>query len=166
MIALVGNILYVIGTILVSASLRVRGDILASNLIAMLVTIPIALYALNCSVVGNCTTYAWIYAYISVAVGFLVIILGVYFLIMGPPNFESFGGGYGMHGKEHYGGGYGMRGKERFGMHGEMQGKEPFGMGGGYGMQNMHGKDHADKFVQQEPYGAHEKFTCGVHDKR
>lgn len=108
MIALVGNILYVIGTILVSASLRVRGDLLAGNLLAMMVTIPIALYALNCAVVGNCTTYAWIYAYISVAVGILIIILGVYFMILGPPVFpqeeERFGGsGHGkQHGKEHF----------------------------------------------------------------
>ena len=110
MIALVGNILYVIGTILVSASLRVRGDLLAGNLLAMMVTIPIALYALNCAVVGNCTTYAWVYAYISVAVGILIIILGVYFMILGPPVYphdeERFGGGHhgqhGQHGKEHF----------------------------------------------------------------
>ena len=163
MIALVGNILYVIGTILVSASLRLRGDILAGNLIAMLVTIPIALYALNCSVVGNCLTYAWIYAYISVAVGILVIILGVYFLIFGPPYFESFG--YGMHKKEHYGGGYGAHEKhEGYGGGYSMPGiREPYGAhekhegyGGGYSMPGI-----------REPYGAHESFACGgMHDKK
>jgi uncharacterized membrane protein len=123
MIALVGNILYVIGTILVSASLRVRGDLLAGNLLAMMVTIPIALYALNCAVVGSCTTYAWIYAYISVAVGILIIILGVYFMILGPPvyrqedeRYRGYGHGQGhghghghRRGKEHFGGGYGHR---------------------------------------------------------
>lgn len=107
MIALVGNILYVIGTILVSASLRVRGDLLAGNLLAMMVTIPVALYALNCAVVGSCTTYAWIYAYISVAVGILIIILGVYFMILGPPVIpreeERFGGNGKMYGKHHGG---------------------------------------------------------------
>jgi len=163
MIALVGNILYVIGTILVSASLRVRGDILAGNLMAMLVTIPIALYALNCSVVGSCLTYAWIYAYISVAVGVLVIILGVYFLIIGPPHFESFGGGYGMHGKEPFGGGYAMPGiREPYGAHYKYEGygahEKHEGYGGGYGMPGI-----------REPYGAdekHEGFACGMHEKK
>ncbi len=151
MIALVGNILYVIGTILVAASLRVRGDLLAGNLLAMMVTIPIALYALNCAVIGNCITYAWIYAYISVAVGILIIILGVYFMILGPPVYpreeERFGAGYhGMqHGKEHFGAGYhGMQhGKERFGAdyHGMQHGKEHFGAGY-HGMQHGMLKKH------------------------
>ena len=37
----------------------------------VLITVPLALYVLNCTVVGKCVEYAWIYSVLLYSFGFL-----------------------------------------------------------------------------------------------
>lgn len=85
LIALIGNVLFAIGMLLASISLRVDGATVFGNLVSMMITIPIALYALNCAIVGSCTTYAMLYSYLSLGIGVAVLLMGLVWLLLGPP---------------------------------------------------------------------------------
>jgi hypothetical protein len=51
------------------------------NIIVLAISIPIALYGINCSVVGKCETYAWIYGYLIFSYGLLVTLLLLFSLL-------------------------------------------------------------------------------------
>lgn len=87
MIALIGNILFVIGMLLGAIGLRVDGAVIFGNIISTMITIPVALYALNCAIVGQCSTYAMLYSYMSLGIGVVVLLVGLVWLLMGPPRY-------------------------------------------------------------------------------
>ena len=51
------------------------------NIASLLISIPIALYGINCSVVGKCETYAWIYGYLLFSYGILAALMLIFSLI-------------------------------------------------------------------------------------
>jgi hypothetical protein len=46
----------------------------ASNMWVLLITIPVSLYVLNCTVVGKCVEYAWAYSLILYFLGFVGLV--------------------------------------------------------------------------------------------
>lgn len=76
LIALVGYVGVFIGSILALASMGVSPVYTVSQSVMWLVNAAIFLYALNCSVVGNCNIYAWIIGYIALGVGMIALIGG------------------------------------------------------------------------------------------
>lgn len=48
------------------------------NFVALALAIPIALYGLNCAIVGNCQTYAWLYSYVIISWGMLFALMTLF----------------------------------------------------------------------------------------
>jgi hypothetical protein len=51
------------------------------NLAVLAISIPIALYGINCAVVGKCELYAWIYGYLLFSYGLLAALLLLFSLL-------------------------------------------------------------------------------------
>jgi hypothetical protein len=77
LIALVGYIGVFVGSILALASMGVSPIYTVSQSIMWMVNAAIFLYALNCSVVGQCNIYAWIIGYIALGIGIFAFIGGI-----------------------------------------------------------------------------------------
>jgi hypothetical protein len=45
------------------------------KILILAISIPITLYGINCTVIGKCETYAWIYGYLLFSYGLLTILL-------------------------------------------------------------------------------------------
>lgn len=75
-----GLIFISVAAIALTTKAPYRGNAMA-NLLAMLITIPIALYVINCTVVGGCQIYAWIHAYLALGVGVLFGLMTTFFLV-------------------------------------------------------------------------------------
>lgn len=81
-LAAVGYIMLVVAYALALSSSTVKLPPSASaNLVALVISIPIVLYGLNCAVVGKCEKYAWIYGYIIFSWGFLFLLLLIFSLM-------------------------------------------------------------------------------------
>ena len=65
------------GSILALASMGVSPVYTVSQSVMWMINAAIFLYALNCSVVGQCNIYAWIIGYIALGVGIIALIGGV-----------------------------------------------------------------------------------------
>ena len=79
-IASLGYLMVVFAHIAVLASLVKRPEI-GSRYIIFLLMIPLSLYVVNCTVVGNCDLYAYIYSFLVFFWGLFLLFAVFFFLI-------------------------------------------------------------------------------------
>jgi len=92
-IAMLGYLFLLLGAILASIGVGGTGNEIIATMMGWIITIPIALYGMECVIKGNCTSYAIVVSYITVAVGFFSLLAGLYLVAVGPerPHFAKHG---------------------------------------------------------------------------
>ena len=76
-IALVGFACFYVGSCFALAALGVPIVYMFGQSIWWFVTTTITVYALNCSIVGQCNMYAWVMSYILIITGVFALIVGI-----------------------------------------------------------------------------------------
>lgn len=83
-IAMLGYLFLLLGAILASIGVGGTGNEIVATMMGWVITIPIALYGMECVIRGSCTSYAIVVAYITVAIGFFSLLAGLYLVAVGP----------------------------------------------------------------------------------
>lgn len=75
-IAFIGYLLIILAKLLIAFQSKVNINSLhILFLVAYLIVITISLYAINCTILGSCHTYAWIVSYLILGFGLISIVL-------------------------------------------------------------------------------------------
>ena len=82
-LALIGYGLMFISILAITISSKMKGVPInvTTNLVLMTLTIPLTLYIINCTVVGGCVLYAWIHAYVALAMGIMMSIGAIFVVV-------------------------------------------------------------------------------------
>jgi hypothetical protein len=83
-IAMLGYLFLLLGSILASIGVGGTGHEIVATMMGWVITIPIALYGMECVIRGNCSSYAIGVSYLIVAVGFFSLLAGLYLVAAGP----------------------------------------------------------------------------------
>jgi hypothetical protein len=83
-IAMLGYLFLLLGSILASIGVGGTGHEIVATMMGWVITIPIALYGMECVIRGNCASYAIGVSYLIVAVGFFSLLAGLYLVAAGP----------------------------------------------------------------------------------
>ena len=79
-IATLGYVMVVLAHFVVLAALLKRPK-MGLNYAMFLITIPLSIYVINCTVVGKCELYASIYSYLVLFWGLLLMLSALFFLL-------------------------------------------------------------------------------------
>jgi hypothetical protein len=83
-ISMLGYLFLLLGSILASIGIGGTGNEIVATMVGWVITIPIALYGMECVISGNCASYAVGVSYLTVAVGFFSLLAGLYLVAVGP----------------------------------------------------------------------------------
>ncbi len=102
---MLGYLFLLLGSILAAVGIGGSGNEIVATMVGWVITIPIALYGMECVIKGNCSSYAIVVSYMTVAIGFFSLLAGLYLVAVGPewPRFGLTRGPYWWNSRYGYG---------------------------------------------------------------